>query len=148
MVQSATQKALTTSLGGTIPSADMLGSLGSYGGFQLNSDGSVASTVGDISVAPDSGGTPGTYRVSFPSANAQISSIPWFEVNGFTPRAPGTAETATARVCGYNIAQPSGQWYVTIQIAALSSNAVELPPAGFVVGIRAAFMLKNPPAAL
>jgi hypothetical protein len=118
----------------------ILGSLGQLGGFQLGSSAAVASSSGDISAVPDSGGAPGTYRVYFPNVNANIQSISWFEVAGFTPRAPTGVETAQALVCGYNLDTTLNQWYITIQIVPIGGGAVIAdPPTGFVVGVRAAF---------
>ena len=120
----------------------VIGSLGLYGGFVLNSDASVKQNTGDIQAAPDSGGAPGTYRVFFPAVNSQIQSIDWFNVSGFTPRNPTTAETCAARVTGYNYDTSLNQWYITVQIALLSDNSVDAtPPQNFVVGVRAAVTL-------
>ena len=48
----------------------IIGSLGLYGGFVLNSNASVKSNAGDVQAAPDSGGAAGTYRVFFPQVNS------------------------------------------------------------------------------
>jgi hypothetical protein len=121
----------------------IIGSLGVYGGFVLNSDASVKSNAGDIQAAPDSGGAAGTYRVFFPAINSEIQSIDWFEVAGFTPRTPTGVETCAALVCGYNFDTSLSQWYITVQIVLLSDYAVNAtPPQNFVVGVRAAVSLK------
>jgi hypothetical protein len=120
----------------------VIGSLGQLGGFQLGSAASIAKQTGDISVVPDSGGAAGTYRVMFPNINANIQSISWFEVSGFTPRAPTATETCIAQVTGYNKDATTGQWYITVQMATLTTGAyLSTPPTGFVVGVRAAFVL-------
>lgn len=120
---------------------EIIGSLGLYGGFQVNDVAVVTSVSGPIAVIPSPGNL-GAYRIEFPSINAQIASIDWFEVKGFTPRNPNGVETADARVTGYNQDATTGQWYITVQIVLLSSGALDpTPPAGFVVGIRAAFSL-------
>lgn len=123
---------------------EVVGSLGTYGGCRLNSDATIQNQTGNnISFVPDSGGAAGTYRAYLSApANCQIQSIDWFEVKGFTPRTPTGVETADARVCGYNIDTANGQWYITIQVVLLSSGAVTAtPPAGFVIGVRAACTL-------
>lgn len=120
---------------------EVIGSLGLYGGFSVNSDASVKVVQGDISVAPSPGNV-GAYRVYFPSINSQIKSIDWFEVAGFTPRNPNGVETCAALVTGYNKDATTLQWYVTVQIVLLSDYALNpTPPANFVIGIRAAFSL-------
>jgi hypothetical protein len=121
---------------------ELIGAVGLYGGFRVNSDASVASSAGDVSAAPDSGGAAGTYRVFFPAVNAQIKSIDWVDVQGFTPRSPAVAETCEARVTGWNFDTSLKQWYVTVQIALLSNNAVDAtPPQNFTVGVRVAVTL-------
>lgn len=140
------KEAICISLANQKHGNEVLGSLGVYGGFSLNSNASVNVVQGDISVAPDSGGAPGTYRVFLPTINADIVSIDWFEVKGFTPRAPTGVETCDARVCGYNFDSTMNQWYITVQIAKLSDNTVNAtPPQGFAVGVRVAVSL-NPNA--
>jgi hypothetical protein len=121
----------------------LIGSLGLYGGFVLNSNASVKQNAGDIQAAPDSGGAPGTYRVFFPQVNAEIQSIDWLEVAGFTPRNPTGVETCAALVCGYNFDTTKSQWYITVQIVNLSDYSVNAtPPQNFVVGVRASVTLK------
>jgi hypothetical protein len=128
---------------------NLVGAVGLYGGFVLNANASVKSSVGDITAIPDSGGAAGTYRVLFPTQNANIMSIDWLQVDGFTPRTPTTAETCAARVTGYNYDTTLKQWYVTVQIVLLSSNAVDAtPPQNFVVGVRAAVTLNSAANAL
>lgn len=120
----------------------LIGSLGLYGGFVLNSNATVKQNTGDIQAAPDSGGAAGTYRVFFPQVNSQIQSIDWFEIAGFTPRNPTGVETCAARVCGYNYDNSLKQWYITVQIVLLSDGSVNpTPPQNFVVGVRAAITL-------
>jgi hypothetical protein len=119
----------------------VLGSLGQLGGFQLGSGAAIAVNSGDIMAIPDPGGAPGTYRALFPNVNKGIMSLSWFQVDGFTPRTPTGVETAKALVCGYNQDSTTLQWYITIQIVGITSNAVlSDPPTGFVVGVRAAFV--------
>lgn len=125
---------------------NLIGAVGLYGGFVLNSDASVKQSVGDVIAIPDSGGAAGTYRVILNPAtlNAQVQSIDWFEVKGFTPRTPTTAETVDARVTGYNFDSVLQQWYITVQIALLSDNAVDpTPPQNYVVGVRMAVTLNS-----
>jgi len=121
---------------------EIIGALGLYGGFVLNSNASVKSNAGDVQAAPDSGGAAGTYRVFFPAVNAQIQSIDWINVAGFTPRNPTGVETAAALVCGYNFDTSLKQWYITVQIVGIDSQAVlSTPPQNFVVGVRASVTL-------
>jgi hypothetical protein len=121
---------------------EVIGAIGVYGGFRVNHDASVQLSAGDCVAVPDSGGAAGTYRVTFPSINAQIQSIDWVNVEGFTPRSPAVAETDAARVTGYNYDSSLKQWYITVQIALLSSNAVDAtPPANFTIGVRASVTL-------
>jgi hypothetical protein len=125
---------------------EVLGSLGQLGGFRLGASAAIASSSGDCVAIPDSGGAPGTYRVLFPNVNANIQSIAWFEVLGFTPRTPTGVETAVPLVCGYNLDTTRNQWYITVQIVSNTTYAVlSSPPTGFVVGVRAAFTF-NPTA--
>lgn len=120
----------------------ILGSLGQLGGFQLGSAGAIATNTGDIVAIPDSGGAAGTYRVTFPNINGNIQSIAWFNVDGFTPRTPTTNETCKPLVTGYNQDATTKQWYITVQMASISTGAyLSTPPTGFVVGVRAAFVL-------
>lgn len=122
---------------------NVIGAIGLFGGFVLNSNATVKLSTGDIQAAPDSGGAAGTYRVFFPLVNSMIQSIDWFDVQGFTPRTPTTAETCEARVTGYNYDTTLNQWYITVQIALLSDNSVDAtPPQNFVVGVRAAVTYK------
>jgi hypothetical protein len=141
-ISKGTIRRLNTAVGSVPAGNEILGSLGQLGGFSVNADASIKVQQGDISVVPDSGGAAGTYRVMFPNVNSDIQSIAWFEVKGFTPRAPTGVETADARVCGYNFDATLKQWYITVQIVLLSSGAVDAtPPAGFAIGVRAAFVL-------
>jgi hypothetical protein len=141
-ISNSTIRRVNTALASVPSGNEVLGSLGALGGFSVNSDASVKVNSGDVTAIPDSGGALGTYRVLFPSQNAAIQSIAWANVEGFTPRAPTGVETCAARVCGYNYDATLKQWYVTVQIVLLSSGAVTAtPPAGFVVGVRAAFVL-------
>jgi hypothetical protein len=119
----------------------VLGSLGQLGGCQLGASAAIANNSGDVVIIPDPGGAAGTYRALFPYVNAGIQGIAWFEVNGFTPRIPTGVETAKALVCGYNQDATTKQWYITIQVVGITSNAVlSDPPTGFVIGVRAAFI--------
>jgi hypothetical protein len=137
-----TRTRILSSLADQVAGNELLGAVGVYGGFSLNSDASIKVVSGDISVLPDSGGAPGTYRVFMPGINSQIVSIDWFDVTGFTPRTPTGAETCQPRVCGYNFDPSLNQWYITVQIAKLSDNSVDAtPPANFVVGVRVAVTL-------
>jgi hypothetical protein len=121
----------------------VIGAIGLYGGFVLNSNATVKSNAGDVQAAPDSGGAAGTYRVFFPAVNAQIQSIDWIDVDGFTPRTPTGVETTDALVCGYSYDTTLNQWYITVQIVSNTSYAVEAtPPQGYVVGVRASVTLK------
>lgn len=142
LISSGTIRRLGTALGSVPASNEILGSLGQLGGFSLNADATIKVQAGDISVVPDSGGAAGTYRVMFPNINSVIQTLNWFTVKGFTPRTPTGVETCDARVCGYNQDATTKQWYITVQIVLLSTGAVTAtPPAGFVVGVRAAFTL-------
>jgi len=145
MLSSDAKIRMIDALGSQSAGNEILGSMGFYGGFVLNSDASVKQSAGDIQAIPDSGGAPGTYRVLLTSAlNSQVKSIDWFSVKGFTPRNPTDAETCEARVTGYNFDSTKSQWYITVQIALLSSQAVTAtPPQNFVVGVRMAATLKS-----
>lgn len=141
-ISKSTIRRVNTALASVPSGNEVLGSLGALGGFSVNADASIKVNSGDCQAVPDSGGALGTYRVLFPNLNASIQSIAWANVEGFTPRAPTDVETCAARVCGYNFDQSLKQWYITVQIVLLSSGAVTAtPPAGFVVGVRAAFNL-------
>jgi hypothetical protein len=119
---------------------EVLGSLGQLGGFRLGAAGAVASSSGDVQAVVDSGGAEGTYRVFFPNVNANIQSIAWFQVSGFTPRTPTTNETCQALVTGFNLDTTRNQWYITVQMASITNGTyLASPPSGFVVGVRAAF---------
>jgi hypothetical protein len=127
---------------------NLLGAVGLYGGARITASAdTVAYSTGDISVQLDSGGAPCTYRVTFPNANANIASIDWIDVGGFTPRAPSGVETLTALVTGYNYDTTLNQWYITVQIVTLGTGAAvsAVTAAGFVIGVRAAVTL-NPGA--
>ena len=142
----STIRRVLTALSSQPSGNEVLGAIGQYGGFSLNTDGTIRVQQGDISVVPDSGGAVGTYRVMFPNINAGIQSIDWLVVEGFTPRTPTGVETCAARVCGYNQDATTKQWYITVQIVLLSSGAVTAtPPAGFAVGVRAS-VTYNPQA--
>lgn len=122
----------------------LIGSLGLLGGARINASAdTVAYSVGDVSVALDSGGAPCTYRVTFPNANAQIQSINWIDVKGFTPRVPSGVETLDCLVCGYNYDPTLKQWYITIQIVTYGTGAAVsvVTSAGYVIGVRAAVTL-------
>ncbi len=117
----------------------IIGSLGLMGGARINASAdTVAYSTGDISVALDSGGAPCTYRVTFPNVNSEIQSINWFEVKGFTPRAPSGVETLDCLVCGYNYDTTLNQWYITIQIVTYGTGAAvsAVTAAGYVIGVR------------
>lgn len=142
MLSQDTKNRIVESVTSVTNGNQIIGALGLYGGFVLNNNASVKSNAGDIQAAPDSGGAAGTYRVFFPAVNAQIQSIDWFDVSGFTPRIPTGAETAAALVCGYNFDTTLKQWYITVQIVGIDSQAVlSTPPQNFVVGVRAAVTL-------
>lgn len=135
----STIRRVITALSSQKSGNEVLGSLGQYGGFSLNSDASIKVQSGDIAVIPNPGGAPGTYRVLFPNVNSNIQSLDWFHVAGFTPRSPTGVETAAALVCGYNQDASTNQWYITVQIVGIDSQAVlSSPPQNFVVGVRAA----------
>jgi len=138
----STIRRVLTALSSQKSGNEILGSLGQYGGFRLNSNGTVASSSGDIVAIPDSGGAVGTYRVLMPSINNNIQSIDWVCVQGFTPRTPTGVETCDARVTGFNHDASTNQWYITVQVVLLSSGAVDAtPPQGFTVGVRASVTL-------
>lgn len=125
---------------------NLIGAVGLYGGGVLNHDATVKSSAGDVIIIPDSGGAAGTYRIILTpsSLNAQIKSIDWFEVKGFTPRTPTTVETCDALVTGYNFDSVLKQWYITVQIVTLGTWAVNAtPPANFVIGVRMAVTLNS-----
>ena len=137
-----TKRRIVIALADRTSGNEVIGAIGVYGGFRVNHDASVQLSAGDCIAVPDSGGAPGTYRVMFPSINSQIQSIDWVDVQGFTPRSPTGAETDTARVTGYNFDSSLKQWYITVQIALLSNNAVDpTPPANFTIGVRASVTL-------
>lgn len=141
-ISKGTIRRLNTAVASVPSGNEILGSLGQLGGFVVNADASVKLSAGDIVAVPDSGGAAGTYRVMFPNVNQDIQSIAWFSVKGFTPRSPTGVELNDARVCGYNFDATLKEWYITVQIVLLSSGAVNpTPPANFVIGVRAAFML-------
>lgn len=120
---------------------NLIGAVGLYGGARINASAdTVAYSTGDVSVALDSGGAPCTYRVYFPNANANIQSIDWIDVKGFTPRAPSAVETLDALVTGYNFDTTLNQWYVTVQIVTYGTGAAvsTVTSAGYVLGIRVA----------
>ena len=136
----STIRRLNTAIASVPSGNEILGSLGQLGGFQLGAGGAIASNSGDIQAIPNPGGAPGTYRVLFPNVNGNIQSIAWFDVHGFTPRNPTTNETCQALVTGYNLDSTTHQWYITIQMASISTgDYLSSPPTGFVVGVRAAF---------
>ncbi len=144
-LSNGTIRRVCTSLGSVPSGNEVLGSLGQLGGFQLGADGVIASSSGDVTAIPDPGGAIGTYRILFPNINGNIQTISWFEVAGFTPRNPTTTETACALVTGYNQDATTLQWYITVQIAGITSGAwlggtPSNIPTGFVVGCRAAFV--------
>jgi len=141
-ISNSTIRRFNTAIASVPNGNEILGSLGQLGGFQLGSAGAIATNSGDCVAIPDPGGAPGTYRVLFPNVNQVIQSISWFEVIGFTPRNPTGVETAAALVCGYNQDAVTLQWYITVQIVSNTTWAVlSSPPTGFVVGVRAAFVL-------
>lgn len=122
---------------------NVVGAIGLYGGFVLNSDATVKQSTGDIQAAPDSGGAAGSYRVFFPLVNSMIQSIDWFEVSGFTPRSPDASETCAALVTGYNYDTSLNQWYITVQVVTVADYAIDpTPPQNFVIGVRAAVTYK------
>ncbi len=136
--------------GGDIMLGDIIeGRIGLYGSFRVNHDATIQGSLGDIVAVPDSGGAAGTYRVLLstvldPQINQHVKSIDWVSVQGFTPRNPTTAETDTALVTGFNFDTTLKQWYITVQIVALSTYAVDAtPPANFTIGVRLAVTL-NP----
>lgn len=123
---------------------NLLGAIGLYGGARITASAdTVAYSTGDVSLALDSGGAPCTYRATFPNANANIQSIDWIQVDGFTPRVPSGVETLLARVTGYNYDTTLNQWYITIQVVNASdgSAASAVTSAGFVIGVRASVTL-------
>lgn len=135
-----TCKRLIIALTGRQYGQNVAGAIGLYGGARITgSADTVAYSTGDVSVALDSGGAPCTYRVTFPALNAQIKSIDWIDVGGFTPRAPSGVETLTALVTGYNFDSTLNQWYITVQIVSLGSGSPvsAVTSAGFVLGVRA-----------
>jgi hypothetical protein len=136
-----TIKRLIIALSGQKAGNNVAGAIGLYGGARINASAdTVEYSVGDVSVALDSGGAPCTYRVFFPNANKNIQSIDWIDVKGFTPRAPSGVETLDALVCGYNYDTTLNQWYVTVQIVTYGTGAAvtEVTSAGYVLGIRVA----------
>jgi len=123
---------------------EIIGSLGLMGGARINASAdTVAYSTGDVSIALDSGGAPCTYRITFPATNSQITGINWFEVKGFTPRAPSAVETLDTLVCGYNYDTTLNQWYITVQIVTYGTGAAvsTVTSAGYVIGVRAAVSL-------
>lgn len=142
MLSQTTKSRIIESVTSLSSGNQIIGAIGLYGSFVLNSNASVKSNAGDISAAPDSGGALGTYRVFFPAVNSQIQSIDWIEVQGFTPRSPTGVETCTPLVTGFNYDATLKQWYITVQIALLSGYAVtSTPPQNFVVGLKACVTL-------
>jgi hypothetical protein len=124
------------------PSANnLIGAVGVYGTFVVSHSAAVLSSTSDISATPISG-EPGAFTVYIPGINSLIQSIDWLDVTGFTPRTATTAETDAARITGYGYNSTLNQWYITIQIALLSTNAIDAtPPANFTVNVRAAVTL-------
>ena len=121
---------------------EVIGSLGVYGGFFVNSSLAASQVSSDIAVIPSPGNL-GAFRIEFPKINQQINSIDWFEVKGFTPRNPNGVEACDVLVTGYNQDATTKQWYITIQLVVKSSGSfpATVASAGFVVGVRAAFSL-------
>jgi hypothetical protein len=136
MLDQNTQRVLNIALPDTDAFNEVSGALGISGGFQVNSDASVATVTGGFIVLAQSGIETGSYQVKFPAAvQSRMTGINAFTVSGFTPRAAQTAETCEARVTGYN-RDSSGNWYISVQIATISTGAINpTPPAGFVVGL-------------
>ena|SRR5271165_1431258 len=140
-----TKNRIVEALTSTSNGNQLLGSLGLYGGARINASAdTVAYSTGDISLALDSGGAPCTYRVYFPNVNAQIQSIDWIDVKGFTPRSPSAVETLDCLVCGYNYDTTLNQWYVTVQVVTYGTGAAvsTVTSAGYVIGVRVAVTLK------
>jgi hypothetical protein len=119
---------------------DVVGTIGLKGGFACtNTGGVLGSPVGPFTVIPETGPNVGCYRVYPTYPAGSIKSIDYFNVNGFTPRNPTTAETAAAMVTGFNIDPANNQWYITVQIATLGTWALlATPPSNFVVGVEMA----------
>lgn len=134
-----TRRVLASALANNSSASEVNGAIGAWGGFQVNSDASLASVQGDFSVSVQAGIETGSYQLRFadPTLNAQVLGFQFISAQGFTPRAAQTAETCEARVTGYN-KDSNGQWYISIQIATISTGAINpTPPAGFVIGIEA-----------
>jgi hypothetical protein len=143
MLSQGTKNRIVESLTSVDSGNQLIGAVGLYGGFRVNGSGIVTTSTGDVSAAADSGGAVGTYRVFFPAVNAEIQSLDWVNVDGFTPRAPTGVETCTALVTGFNYDTSLNQWYITVQIVLLSDYAVTAtPPNGFTIGVRASVTLK------
>lgn len=134
-----TCKRLIIALSGRQYGQNVAGAIGLYGGARITaSNDTVQYSTGDVALALDSGGAPCTYRATFPAVNAQIQSIDWIDVGGFTPRAPSGVETLKALVTGYNYDNTLNQWYITIQVVNLDGSAASVvTSAGFVIGVRA-----------
>lgn len=136
-----TARRIIIALSGQQAGNNLIGAVGLYGGAQLGASAAVASSTGDFVLIPNPGGAAGTYRFLFsdPTMNPRVASIDWFQVSGFTPRNPTTAETAVPLVTGYNYDSTLNQWYVSVQVVGIDSQAVlSDPPTGFVIGIRMA----------
>jgi hypothetical protein len=124
---------------------NLIGAVGLYGGARITaSAATVQLSTGDISLIPDSGGAECTYRAIFPVQNANIQSIDWIDVSGFTPRVPSGVETLQALVTGYNFDTTLNQWYITIQVVSKTdgSAVAAVTAAGFVIGVRASVTYK------
>ena len=151
-------KQLQTAVASQEGGNNIYGAIGLRGGFACTSSGGVLGPViGPFNVVPGPaigepagvyrvyplapGPTAGTY-IPYSGAKGTITGIDFFNVNAFTPRAPGVSETASALVTGYNTDAANGQWYITVQISTLTTGAIlATPPNNFVVGVEVAVSL-------
>jgi hypothetical protein len=123
-ISNASEKRLSTAVGATGASADIVGRVGLSGGFRINHSTGAITSFGDVSAVADSGGQAFAYRVLFPTYNSRIQAINSFNVSGFTPKNPGATETVIANVDGYNYDATLNQWYITVSLLTLTTGVV------------------------
>ena len=140
-LSSNAQNCLQVALSDVKAFTEINGYFGADGGFQLHSSGAVYNVSSDFNVINTYSTAEYTWRIEFaPAINKQIQSIKWFSVEGFSPRSPGSSETAEVRITGYNKDSTTGNWYITMQMCEIGSGTLMAPPEGFVVGVKVEFV--------
>jgi hypothetical protein len=120
----------------------LLGVIGVQGGFSINTNLTVNTVDGNITVIQDPNGTGyATYRIElsneynkFIQSSANILN---FNISGFSPRNPTVTEPYQALCTGFGLDGSSGNWYFTVTIAnwsGVAQNTLTLPSSLFVVG--------------